>query len=119
MRIWDSVTLQTLRTVGMGDANANFDRGVQCCAFGRAAGGILLAVVDDSYEHVLSIWEWQSGKKLAEAKVAYFVNQLIRWTNNRKSNLTFSTQFTPFGKYFATNIVPLLNYFAFPPLRRL
>lgn len=70
VRIWDSVTLQTLRTVGMGDANANFDRGVQCCAFGRAAGGGLLAVVDDSYEHVLSIWEWQSGKKLAEVKSA-------------------------------------------------
>ncbi|VDK85600.1 unnamed protein product [Onchocerca ochengi] len=70
VRIWDSVTLQTLRTIGTGDASANFDRGVQCCAFSRAAC-MQLAIIDDSYEHILSIWDWQKGKKIAETKESF------------------------------------------------
>ncbi|EJW79710.1 hypothetical protein WUBG_09381 [Wuchereria bancrofti] len=55
VHIWDSITLQTLRTIGTGDASANFDRGVQCCAFSHATtNGMQLAVIDDSYEHTLS-----------------------------------------------------------------
>ncbi|VDN05354.1 unnamed protein product [Thelazia callipaeda] len=67
VRIWDSVTLQTLCVIGM---EGNFDRGVQCCAFSRGTNGIYLAVIDDSYEHTLSIWDWRQEKKLIEAKSA-------------------------------------------------
>nr|CRZ23630.1 BMA-ELP-1 [Brugia malayi] len=48
VHIWDSITLQTLRTIGTGDASANFDRGVQCCAFSHAAAnGMQLASAND------------------------------------------------------------------------
>lgn len=36
-------------------------------------GGLHLAVVDDSNDHVLSIWDWQKGEKgvkIAENKVS-------------------------------------------------
>ncbi|KAM3716146.1 Echinoderm microtubule-associated protein-like [Dirofilaria immitis] len=85
IHIWDSVTLQTLRTIGTGDANANFDRGVQCCAFSHAiTGGMQLAIIDDSYEHILSIWEWQRGKKIAEIKSA--------------NDQVFACEFHPYSK---------------------
>uniref|UniRef100_A0A0R3RVP5 WD_REPEATS_REGION domain-containing protein n=1 Tax=Elaeophora elaphi TaxID=1147741 RepID=A0A0R3RVP5_9BILA len=85
IHIWDSITLQTLRTIGTGDASANFDRGVQCCAFSHAAtDGIQLAVIDDSYEHILSVWEWQKGKKIAEIKSA--------------NNQVFACEFHPYSK---------------------
>uniref|UniRef100_A0A183I8I3 WD_REPEATS_REGION domain-containing protein n=1 Tax=Onchocerca flexuosa TaxID=387005 RepID=A0A183I8I3_9BILA len=83
VRIWDSVTLQTLRTIGTGDASANFDRGVQCCAFSRAAS-MQLAIIDDSYEHTLSIWDWQKGKKIAETKSA--------------NDQVFACEFHPYSK---------------------
>lgn len=64
--------MQTLRTIGTGSACANFDRGVQCCAFScAAADGMKLAIIDDSYEHILSVWQWQKGKKIAEIKVFF------------------------------------------------
>ncbi|VDD87103.1 unnamed protein product [Enterobius vermicularis] len=68
VRIWDSVTLQTIRVVGVSEAC--FERGVSCVAFSRHDGGALLAVTDDSYDHTLSVWEWQKKKKLAEIKSA-------------------------------------------------
>ncbi|KAL3986232.1 HELP motif family protein [Acanthocheilonema viteae] len=85
IHIWDSVTLQTLRTIGTGDASANFDRGIQCCAFSHATtDGMQLAVIDDSYEHILSIWEWQKGKKIAEIKSA--------------NDQVFACEFHPYSK---------------------
>lgn len=63
-----------MRTIGTGDASANFDRGVQCCAFSHATtDGMQLAVIDDSYEHILSVWEWQKGKKIAEIKGSFAI----------------------------------------------
>lgn len=67
MRIWDSITLQTTAVLGLGDAN--FERAVSCVAFSKVDGGALLAAVDDSYEHTLSIWDWQRKKKITETKV--------------------------------------------------
>lgn len=67
MRIWDSVTLQTLRILGTRDAS--FEKGISCVAFSRTDGGTLLAAIDDSFEHTLSVWDWQRSKRLTETKV--------------------------------------------------
>ncbi|VDK75744.1 unnamed protein product [Litomosoides sigmodontis] len=85
VHIWDSVTLQTLRTIGTGNANANFDRGIQCCAFSHATtDGMLIAIIDDSHEHTLTVWEWQKGKKIAEIKSA--------------NDQVFACEFHPYSK---------------------
>uniref|UniRef100_A0A0N5ASS5 HELP domain-containing protein n=1 Tax=Syphacia muris TaxID=451379 RepID=A0A0N5ASS5_9BILA len=68
VRIWDAVTLQTIRIIGISEAC--FERSIACVAFSRHDGGVLLAVIDDSYEHTLSIWDWQKQKKLVETKSA-------------------------------------------------
>ncbi len=65
IRVWDSITLQTQQVLGIGD----FERSVTCVAFGKADGGALLAAVDESYEHTLSLWDWQKRNKVAETKV--------------------------------------------------
>lgn len=68
MRIWDSVSLNTLHIIGL---NGEFDRGISCLAFSKLDGGNLLCVVDESNEHVLSLWEWQKGSnghRLSESK---------------------------------------------------
>ncbi|XP_026536026.1 echinoderm microtubule-associated protein-like 1 [Notechis scutatus] len=64
IRIWDSVTLNTLHVIGMGF----FDRAVTCIAFSKSNGGSNLCSVDDSNDHVLSVWDWQREEKVAEVK---------------------------------------------------
>ncbi|XP_074069165.1 echinoderm microtubule-associated protein-like 1 isoform X2 [Macrotis lagotis] len=64
VRIWDSVTLNTLHVIGMGF----FDRAVTCIAFSKSNGGSNLCTVDDSNDHVLSVWDWQKEEKLADVK---------------------------------------------------
>ncbi|XP_041430311.1 echinoderm microtubule-associated protein-like 1 isoform X4 [Xenopus laevis] len=64
VRIWDSVTLNTLHVIGMGF----FDRAVTCVAFSKSNGGGNLCSVDDSNDHVLSVWDWQKEEKLADVK---------------------------------------------------
>ncbi|VDK55633.1 unnamed protein product [Anisakis simplex] len=68
IRIWDSITLHTLRVLGTNDAS--FEKGISCVSFSRFDGGTLLAAVDDSYEHTLSVWEWHKSKRLTETKSA-------------------------------------------------
>uniref|UniRef100_A0A674NH04 EMAP like 2 n=1 Tax=Takifugu rubripes TaxID=31033 RepID=A0A674NH04_TAKRU len=64
VRVWDSVTLNTLHVIGMG----TFDRGVTCVAFSKSNGGTFLCAVDDANDHILSVWNWQKEKQLAEVK---------------------------------------------------
>ncbi|XP_044127436.1 echinoderm microtubule-associated protein-like 1 isoform X6 [Bufo gargarizans] len=64
VRVWDSVTLNTLHVIGMGF----FDRAVTCVAFSKSNGGGNLCCVDDSNDHVLSVWDWQKEEKLADVK---------------------------------------------------
>ncbi|XP_037550823.1 echinoderm microtubule-associated protein-like 1 isoform X2 [Nematolebias whitei] len=64
VRVWDSVSLNTLHVLGTGF----FDRGLVCLAFSKSNGGNTLCVVDDSNDHVLSVWDWQREDRLAEAK---------------------------------------------------
>ncbi|XP_040916204.1 echinoderm microtubule-associated protein-like 1 isoform X6 [Toxotes jaculatrix] len=64
VRVWDSVSLNTLHVLGAGF----FDRALVCLSFSKSNGGNTLCVVDDSNDHVLSIWDWQREDKLAEVK---------------------------------------------------
>ncbi|XP_058860865.1 echinoderm microtubule-associated protein-like 2 isoform X2 [Acipenser ruthenus] len=64
VRVWDSVSLNTLHVVGMGV----FDRAVTCVGFSKSNGGTHLCAVDDANDHIMSVWEWQKEKKLAEVK---------------------------------------------------
>ncbi|XP_024897889.1 echinoderm microtubule-associated protein-like 1 [Pteropus alecto] len=64
VRIWDSVTLNTLHVIGTGF----FDRAVTCIAFSKSNGGSHLCAVDDSNDHVLSVWDWQREERLADVK---------------------------------------------------
>ncbi|OXB78984.1 UNVERIFIED_CONTAM: hypothetical protein H355_004527 [Colinus virginianus] len=70
VRVWDSVTLNTLHVIGMGF----FDRAVTCIAFSKSVsrnGGSSLCSVDDSNDHVLSVWDWQKEEKLADVKCLF------------------------------------------------
>ncbi|XP_072895801.1 echinoderm microtubule-associated protein-like 1 isoform X11 [Hemitrygon akajei] len=64
VRIWDSVSLNTLHIIGTGF----FDRSVCCIAFSKSNGGSTLCVVDDSNDHVLSVWDWQKVERLGDIK---------------------------------------------------
>ncbi|XP_033849882.2 echinoderm microtubule-associated protein-like 1 [Acipenser ruthenus] len=64
VRVWDSVSLNTLHVVGMGV----FDRAVTCVGFSKSNGGTHLCAVDYANDHIMSVWEWQKEKKLAEVK---------------------------------------------------
>ncbi len=59
VRIWDSVSLNTLHIIGM---SGEFERGISCLAFSKLDGGSLLCVVDDSNDHTISLWDWQRGE---------------------------------------------------------
>ncbi|XP_036379829.1 echinoderm microtubule-associated protein-like 3 [Megalops cyprinoides] len=64
VHIWDSTTLATLQQIGLG----SFERGVGSVAFSHADSGAFLCVVDDSNEHMLSVWDCAKGTKQAEIK---------------------------------------------------
>ncbi|XP_051254537.1 echinoderm microtubule-associated protein-like 2 isoform X1 [Dicentrarchus labrax] len=64
VRVWDSVSLNTLHVIGMGV----FDRAVTCVAFSKSNGGTYLCAVDDANDHILSVWNWQKEKQLADVK---------------------------------------------------
>ncbi|XP_064157107.1 echinoderm microtubule-associated protein-like 1 [Anguilla rostrata] len=65
VRVWDSVSLNTLHVIGTGV----FDRAVTCVAFSKSNGGAYLCAVDDANDHILSVWDWQKEKQLADVKV--------------------------------------------------
>ncbi|KAL1787890.1 echinoderm microtubule-associated protein-like 3 isoform X2 [Sigmodon hispidus] len=67
VHIWDSETLLKLQEIGLGA----FERGVGALAFSTVETwdqGAFLCVVDDSNEHMLSVWDCSRGVKLAEIK---------------------------------------------------
>uniref|UniRef100_A0A8D2ZGE1 EMAP like 1 n=1 Tax=Scophthalmus maximus TaxID=52904 RepID=A0A8D2ZGE1_SCOMX len=64
VRVWDSVSLNTLHVLGAGF----FDRALVCLSFSKSNGGNTLCVVDDSNDHMLSVWDWQREDRLAEVK---------------------------------------------------
>ncbi|XP_072736914.1 echinoderm microtubule-associated protein-like 3 isoform X1 [Ciconia boyciana] len=64
VHIWDSATLLTLQQIGLG----SFERGVGSLAFSTADQGAYLCVVDDSNEHMMSVWDCARGTKQAEVK---------------------------------------------------
>ncbi|XP_067875081.1 LOW QUALITY PROTEIN: echinoderm microtubule-associated protein-like 2 [Heterodontus francisci] len=64
VRVWDSVSLNTLHVIGSGV----FDRAISCVSFSKSNGGAHLCAVDDSNEHILSVWDWQKEQKLADVK---------------------------------------------------
>ncbi|KAJ8266155.1 hypothetical protein GJAV_G00126560 [Gymnothorax javanicus] len=64
VHIWDSSTLATLQQIGLG----SFERGVGSVAFSHADSGAFLCVVDESNEHMLSVWDCAKGSKHAEIK---------------------------------------------------
>uniref|UniRef100_A0A8C5GQB0 Echinoderm microtubule-associated protein-like 2 n=1 Tax=Gouania willdenowi TaxID=441366 RepID=A0A8C5GQB0_GOUWI len=64
VRVWDSVSLNTLHVIGMGV----FDRAVTCVTFSKSNGGSFLCAVDDANDHILSVWNWQKEKQLADVK---------------------------------------------------
>ncbi|KAK7176880.1 hypothetical protein R3I93_000965 [Phoxinus phoxinus] len=64
VHIWDSNTLVTLQQIGLG----TFERGVGSVAFSNSDAGTFLCVIDDSNEHMLSVWDWNKNIKHAEVK---------------------------------------------------
>ncbi|XP_008433154.1 echinoderm microtubule-associated protein-like 3 isoform X1 [Poecilia reticulata] len=113
VHIWDSATLVTLQQIGLG----TFQRGVGMgsLAFSIVDSGTFLCVIDDSNEHILSVWDCTKGTKHAEIKTTneavFDVNFSPSDSNNiitcGKSHVYFWTlsagQFTKkqgiFGKY--------------------
>ncbi|VDM76730.1 unnamed protein product [Strongylus vulgaris] len=75
VRIWDSVTLSTLKILS--GSKAMFEKAVSCLAFSAVDGGTFLACTDDSYQHTLSIWRWGNEAKAAEAKVSMNSNKYL------------------------------------------
>ncbi|XP_061665004.1 echinoderm microtubule-associated protein-like 3 isoform X2 [Syngnathoides biaculeatus] len=64
VHIWDSGTLVTLQHIGLG----TFQRGVGSLAFSTMDSGAFLCVIDESNEHMLSVWDWARDSKQAEVK---------------------------------------------------
>ncbi|XP_076816178.1 echinoderm microtubule-associated protein-like 2 isoform X2 [Clavelina lepadiformis] len=62
VRIWDAVSLTTLHVI------ESFERAVASISFSKADGGALLCAIDESNDHVLTVWNWQKQTKIAEAK---------------------------------------------------
>ncbi|VDD80857.1 unnamed protein product [Mesocestoides corti] len=66
VRIWNSVSLETLQVLGLGV----FENSVACLSFSKTDGGAILAVIDEANDHTISLWEWQKTRRLTETKTS-------------------------------------------------
>lgn len=82
VRIWDSLTLNTLKIIGI--HNNEFNNSICCLSFSKADGGQQLAVVDDGNEKWLSVWNWQNQQKTSSVKCY--------------GDLVFAAEFSPVDK---------------------
>uniref|UniRef100_A0A8D8QNL7 Echinoderm microtubule-associated protein-like 1 n=1 Tax=Cacopsylla melanoneura TaxID=428564 RepID=A0A8D8QNL7_9HEMI len=67
IRIWNSVSLQTVSIIGMGE----LERSISCLSFSKADGGTFLCAVDEGHDFNISVWDWQKtdrGSKVTETK---------------------------------------------------
>ncbi|XP_063159016.1 echinoderm microtubule-associated protein-like 4 isoform X2 [Candoia aspera] len=122
VRVWDSVSLMTLQVIGLG----TFERGVGCLDFSKADSGTHLCVIDDSNEHMLTVWDWQKKSKVAEIKttnevvlaVAFHPTDKDTIITSGKSHIFFWTWSTNsltrkqgiFGKYDKPKFVQCLAF---------
>jgi len=66
VRVWNSVSLHTVHTLGLGD----FQHSICCISFSKADGGNLMVAVQET-EHIISVWDWarsERGHKITETK---------------------------------------------------
>ncbi|KAK3732810.1 hypothetical protein QZH41_017712, partial [Actinostola sp. cb2023] len=66
VRVWDSITLDTLQVLGIGQ----FERAISCLAFTIQDNGRHLVVVDESNEHAISHWDWKNKRLISENKAS-------------------------------------------------
>lgn len=45
-----------------------FKRAISCLSFSKTDGGIFLVTVDDSPEHLVSVWDWARSARQIESK---------------------------------------------------
>uniref|UniRef100_A0A8C8LRB8 EMAP like 3 n=1 Tax=Oncorhynchus tshawytscha TaxID=74940 RepID=A0A8C8LRB8_ONCTS len=83
VHIWDSSTLITLQQIGLG----TFERGVGSVAFSFADSGAFLCVIDDSNEHMLSVWDCAKGTKHAEVKSTNEAVFTVEFNPNDSTNI--------------------------------
>ncbi|XP_048358792.1 echinoderm microtubule-associated protein-like 4 isoform X4 [Sphaerodactylus townsendi] len=86
VRVWDSVSLMTLQVIGLG----TFERGVGCLDFSKADSGMHLCVIDDSNEHMLTVWDWQKKLKVAEIKTTNEVVLAVAFHPTEKDTIITS-----------------------------
>uniref|UniRef100_A0A674DWB9 EMAP like 3 n=1 Tax=Salmo trutta TaxID=8032 RepID=A0A674DWB9_SALTR len=82
VHIWDSSTLITLQQIGLG----TFERGVGSVAFSFDSGAFL-CVIDDSNEHMLSVWDCAKGTKHAEVKSTNEAVFTVEFNPNDSTNI--------------------------------
>ncbi|XP_061105176.1 echinoderm microtubule-associated protein-like 4 isoform X2 [Conger conger] len=83
VHIWDSGTLVTLQQIGLG----SFERGVGSVAFSHADSGAFLCVIDESNEHMLSVWDCAKGTKHAEIKSTNEAVFAVEFNPNDSNNI--------------------------------
>ena len=69
---WSSFPFCSSQVIGGG---GDFGNAVCCLSFSHTDGGRHLAAVDDSNDHVLSVWEWEKGEnghKITGRREVYF-----------------------------------------------
>ncbi|XP_064207782.1 echinoderm microtubule-associated protein-like 3 isoform X1 [Anguilla rostrata] len=86
VHIWDSCTLVTLQQIGLG----SFERGVGSVAFSHADSGAFLCVIDDSNEHMMSVWDCAKGTKHAEIKSTNEAVFAVEFNPNDSNNIITS-----------------------------
>ena len=70
VRVWDTSTMETLIVLGLGEC----EKGINSVAFSVLNKGEYLAAVDNSKEHILSVWDWTNNE--LTARVVTNVNRI-------------------------------------------
>ena len=70
VRVWDTSSMDTLTVLGLGEC----ENGINCINFSILNKGEYITAVDDSKEHILSVWEWANND--LTARVVTNVNKI-------------------------------------------
>ncbi|KAE9421594.1 hypothetical protein Angca_004755, partial [Angiostrongylus cantonensis] len=88
VRIWNSVTLTTLQILG--GLKAMFEKAVVAMAFSTGDPksvlvGNLLLCVDESCQHMISVWKWSKPTKIVESKGVNYQILAASWHPSMKN----------------------------------
>ncbi|XP_063720862.1 77 kDa echinoderm microtubule-associated protein-like [Symsagittifera roscoffensis] len=73
VRVWNSIRLETLSVIG----EDLFNKSINNITFSKLDGGIHLCAIDESIDHIMTIWDWKQDPIIPLAQESTFLETVV------------------------------------------